>query len=93
MVDGHWIVITEGVDADEHFVDEDSEAPPVNRLAVAFLQKNLRSKVLGCSAERVGLAVYELGEAEVSQLQVTLFVDQQVFRLKVSWRLKEVTCI
>lgn len=37
LVDGHWVVIREWINADKHLVDQDAEAPPVDWLAVAFL--------------------------------------------------------
>lgn len=35
LVDGHGVLVVEGVDAGQHLVDEDAQAPPVDRLAVA----------------------------------------------------------
>ena len=41
LVDHHRVVVIKGVDADEHFVEEDAEGPPVDRLGMAFIQNNL----------------------------------------------------
>lgn len=65
LVDHHRVVVIKGVDADEHFVEEDAEGPPVDRLGMAFIQNNLRRQVLGRAAEGVSLAVDDFRETEV----------------------------
>ena len=75
LVNSHRIIITERIYTDEHFVDENAQAPPIHRFSVTLLQENLRSEVLRRSAQGVCLAVYELREAEVCQLEVALLID------------------
>ena len=84
LVDGHGVVVVEGVDPSDHLVGEDAERPPVDGLAVAFVEKHLGRQVLGSTAQSVGARLAVLGEAEVCQFEVPLRVDQDVLRLQVT---------
>ena len=75
LIHCHWVIVREGVDADLHLVNQDSQAPPVHRLAVAFLQQNFRREVLGGSTEGVCPTVDMLCETEIRQLQIPFFID------------------
>jgi hypothetical protein len=76
----------EGREADDHFVGQDAESPPVDGEAVTLLIEDLGSQVLGSAAEGVGLGVVleDLGEAEVSETDVAVFVHEDVLWLQVS---------
>lgn len=39
LVDGHGVVVVEGVNTCKHLVGEDAERPPVNGFAVAFVEE------------------------------------------------------
>lgn len=84
LVNGHGVVIVEGVDSGNHFVCEDAKRPPVYWLTVALIEEHFGRQVLGSPAQGVGPSVAVLSEAEVGQLQVTLLVNQDVFRLQVT---------
>ena len=84
LVDGHGVIVIEGVNASEHLVGEDSERPPVDRLAMAFIKEHLGGQVLRRAAQSVRARLAILGEPEVGQLQVALLVDQNVLRLQVT---------
>lgn len=77
----------EGREPDHHFVDEGAEAPPVNGLAVALLVEYFGGEVFGSAADGVGVIVSDVhfGEAEISEAQVALFVDEDVFGLEAAW--------
>ena len=40
LVDGHRIIVIEGVNAGEHLVREDAERPPVDGLSVALIEEH-----------------------------------------------------
>ena len=84
LIDGHGVVVVEGVDACVHFVGEDAERPPVDGLSVALVQQHLRRKIFGRPAKRVGSRFAVLRETEIRKFQVPLVVDQNVFWLQVS---------
>ena len=67
-------------------VDEDAQAVPVHRLAVALVHQDLWGQVLGRAAERVGplARLQVLHEAEVRELKVARVVDEHVLRLQVA---------
>ena len=75
----------EGRESDEHFVDEDSEAPPVDGEGVSLLIQNLRSQILRCATERLGYFVWlqRLCQAEISHGNVSVLVYQNVFWLQI----------
>ena len=56
LVDLQGILVPEGRLADEEFVDQDAEGPPVDGRAVARVADDLRREVLGRAAEGVGFA-------------------------------------
>lgn len=84
LVNDHGVFVGEGVDACVHFVDEDAQGPPVDSLPVALVKQNFGGQVLGSPAESVSPGFYHLGKAEVSQFQVAVLSNQQVFGLEVS---------
>lgn len=66
-----------------HFINENTEGPPVDREPVAFHLKNLRGQILSRATETVclvPLVIQEFGEAKVSQANVAIFVHQHVLR-------------
>ena len=85
LVDAHGVFIVEGVDAGVHFVDEHAEGPPVNSLAVALVEDDFGGDVLGRSTDGEGPALgEELGKAEVSEFEVAVVGDEEVFGFKVA---------
>ena len=67
-----------------HFIDERSETPPVDGLAMTLFIENFRSKILRSSANRIGIIISDIhfGKTKVSEPQISLFIDQNVFRLE-----------
>ena len=84
LVDGHRVIVIEGVNAGEHLVREDAQGPPVDRLAVALIQEDFGRQVLGRSAKRVSARLAVLSESEVRQFEVALLVNKDVLRLQIS---------
>ena len=72
LIDGHGVIIIEWVDASDHLVGQDAEGPPVDGLAVAFVEQHLWGEVLGRAAQGVSAGLAVLSEAEIGQTQVTL---------------------
>mmetsp|Transcript_46168 Transcript_46168/g.118971 ORF Transcript_46168/g.118971 Transcript_46168/m.118971 type:complete len:309 (-) Transcript_46168:476-1402(-) len=70
-----------------HLVDEDAETPPVYILAIALIVNNLRSKVLGGTAEGIGFGIgghLFLNETKICQANVAIEVQEDVLRLEIS---------
>ena len=72
LVDGHGVIVVEGVNASEHLVGEDSERPPIDRLGVALVQEDFRCDVLWCTANSVCSLLDLLVDQNVLRLQVTV---------------------
>ena len=72
--------------ADDHFVGEDAQCPPVNGVGVATSLQHFWRNILRGATERVGLLVQLelLGDAEICHLQVAIFSNHNIFRLQVS---------
>ncbi|GBE59036.1 single-stranded DNA-binding protein, putative [Babesia ovata] len=70
LVDAHRVLVVEGRVAHQHFVDKDAQRPPINGLAVSFVEQNLGGEVLGRATQRVRAHLYDLGETEIGQLEV-----------------------
>ena len=80
-----WVV--KGRDTNNHLVDQDSKRPPVQCFVVSRPDDHLRGQVLWRTAEGVGLLtilLHDLGQAKVSQHDVTIVVQQNVLRLEIT---------
>mmetsp|Transcript_47960 Transcript_47960/g.71043 ORF Transcript_47960/g.71043 Transcript_47960/m.71043 type:complete len:574 (+) Transcript_47960:355-2076(+) len=74
-----------GATADE-LVDQDAQGPVVDAPVVTLGQDELRRQVFGSAAKGVGLdAVLQLlGEAEVSDLEVSVRIDEKILGFEVA---------
>lgn len=72
----------------QHFIQDRAEAPVVNRKVVFLTQQDFRCEVLRRAAERLGRrflwVVKQLGQAEVSQYNMTIGAQQNVFWFEVT---------
>lgn len=81
------MVIVERQEAVEHFVEDDAEAPPVDRVVVLETKHHFGRHVLGCTVEDVGGSLARdavLTVTETGQNHVTVSVDEDVARLDVA---------
>jgi hypothetical protein len=53
-------------------------------LQLTLVKKDLRSQIFGSSTKSVSSSLNDLGETEISKFQETIFMNQQVLRLKIS---------
>lgn len=85
----------EGGFTEQHFVDEDTEGPPVDGAGVAFARDDFRSQIFFGADERVGdeggfegaglgLDTARLAEIKVSEHDVTGAVQQDVFGFEIA---------
>ena len=61
LVDAHRVLIPKGGLADKHFVDEDTECPPVDGCSVTSVANDFRCEILGRATEGVGDALAMVG--------------------------------
>ena len=40
LIDGHGVVVVEGVDTGNHLIGQDAQCPPVNGLAMTFVEEH-----------------------------------------------------
>mmetsp|Transcript_20244 Transcript_20244/g.47322 ORF Transcript_20244/g.47322 Transcript_20244/m.47322 type:complete len:228 (-) Transcript_20244:433-1116(-) len=74
-------------EASKHLVQQCAQGPPIYCLAMAFVEEDLRGKVLRSAAEGVCVAAGVhcfLGQTEVSQPNVPFAVQQNVFGLQIA---------
>lgn len=57
---------------------------PIDRLVVALVRHHFWSEVVGSATERPCLVRHPLRESKVSYLEVSMSVEQQVFRFQIS---------
>ncbi len=64
-----------------HFIDEGSKTPPINRFSMSLLIENLGGKIFRCTTDRVGVIIGNIhfGESKVSEAEVALLIDQNIF--------------
>ena len=84
LIDGHWVLVIEGVNSGDHLIEKDSEGPPVDSLSVTLVKQDLRGEVLWGSAESVGSSFDYFCKSEISKLEVAIWGDEKVLRLEVS---------
>ena len=80
-----WVLGHERGSSVKGLVDEDAKGVPVHRRVVALVLNDLGGDVLGSAAERVSSVTWQelLDEAEVSELDVSILLDQHILRLEV----------
>jgi hypothetical protein len=83
LVDDHWVFISEGVNAHIHLIDKNAQCPPIDTSTMTLVENHLRSKVFRSSTKSICSGFYYFGETEVSQLQVSILSDEQVFRFQI----------
>ena len=83
-IDVHGVIILEWRVTSEHFIQQDSECPPVNGLSMALVEQNLWRYIFWSSANGVGSLSDNLGETEVNHLQVAIGANHDVLWLQVS---------
>ena len=69
-----------------HYAQQNSKRPPIHRLGVATLSKDLGSKVLGGSNKSVDKLVVLhafLAQPKVCETQVAVGSQQYIFRFKI----------
>ena len=76
----------EGREAHNHFIGENTQGPPVDGEAVAALNQNLWRQVVGRTTEGEGLCIAfkDLGQAEIGEADIAIFVHQDVFGLEIT---------
>lgn len=68
-----------------HFVNKNSQSPPIDSLSVALVQDDFRGDVLRGTANGKGSAFIEdFGESEISQFEVSIVGDEKIFGFEVS---------
>ena len=84
--DNHIRSMVEGRSAYGHFKDQYAETPPIDHLVIGFPEDDLGRQVLRSAAESVSVFLWFncLGQTEVSQLHMTITVEQYVLGLDVS---------
>ena len=79
--------LLEWIKTTDHLVCEHTKTPPIDSEAVTVSLDHFRGQVLGSSTESVGHAIlrlFDLTQAKISHLDVTLRVEKYVFRLQIS---------
>lgn len=84
VVDVHGVFVGEGVDASDHFVEEDAKGPPIGRLAVALVEEDLRREIFGRATHRERPIFNDFGEAEISDFEVAVLAEQKVLWFQVA---------
>ena len=84
LIDDKRVIVGERVDASNHLVDKDPQSPPINWFSVSLIGENLRSKILRSAAKSESAAISDFSKAEISQFQVSVSSDENVFRFEVA---------
>lgn len=74
----------EGREPCKHFVDQDTESPPIDWLPVTLIQQNLRRYVFRSTANGKGSLRDNLREAEINHLEVAIVSNHNILWLQIS---------
>ena len=72
LINDERIIISEGVDASNHFVDQNAKRPPVNWFSVTLILKDLWGKILRGSTKGESSVLNGFGKAEVCEFEVAI---------------------
>jgi hypothetical protein len=63
-----------------HFINQGSQTPPINRFSMSLFIENLRGKVLRSATDRKGIALGDIhfGESKISESQIADFVNENI---------------
>lgn len=68
-----------------HFVDKNSQSPPVDGFSMALIQDDFRGDILRGSTNGEGSSFIEdFGEPEIGEFEVTIVGDEKIFGFEVS---------
>ena len=69
-----------------HLIEENAKSPPVHAEAMTLLFNDLRCKVLRGAAETESLIArcHELAESKISQVDVTILINEDIFWFEIS---------
>jgi len=84
LVDSERIVIIERWISSEHFENKNPEGPPVNIFVMSFGLDDFRRKIFRCTAKSHGFISYDFCKTKVSNFDMSLFVDKEVFWFEIS---------
>jgi hypothetical protein len=72
LINDERIVISEGVDAGDHFIDQNAKCPPVYWFSVTLILKNLGGKILRGSTKGESPVLNGFGKTEVCEFEVAI---------------------
>ena len=84
LVGLHGSLVVERRVSSQHFVNEDSQRPPVNTFVVGLCGDDLGSNVVRSTTKRPGDIRDLFGETEIRNFDVAIFVQQDIFRLQIT---------
>lgn len=84
LIDSHWVIVIEWVNASVHLISQDSESPPIDWFTVTLVQEHFWSQVFWGSAKGIGSSLAVFSKTKVRQFQISFLIDQDVFRFQVS---------
>lgn len=68
----------------DYFVYEHTEAPPICGPIVSFANEDFRSDVVWGAANGIGSLLDDFSESEISELEISFDINEDVFRLEIS---------
>ena len=83
LVDQKRIVVGKWVNTCYHFIDQHSQGPPIDWLPVTLILQDLGSEVFRSSAEGEGSIFNLLGKSKISQFEISISSNQNIFRFEI----------
>lgn len=84
MVNLHGVISSEWINSMIHFIDKDSQGPPVDWFSMAFVEENLGGNIFGSTTQGIGSVEDHFSKAKICEFKVAIGVDEKIFRLQVS---------
>lgn len=84
LINDHGIVVGKGINSSDHFINNDSECPPVNRLTMALILQNFGRKILWRATKGKGSVLNNFSKTKISELNVAIGGNEYILRFKIS---------
>ena len=84
MINDHGIIIGKGINSGNHFINDDSQSPPIDGLAMALVLKNLWRQIFWSATKCESPVLDSFSKTEISKLDVTIGGDEHVFGFEVA---------
>lgn len=84
LINDHGIVVGKGINSSDHFINNDPERPPVNRLTMALILQNFWRQILRRATKGKSSVLNNFSKTKISELNVAIGGNEYILRFEIS---------